>query len=370
MPPLHSRRNFLKQTGGVLAALALPPASGLALPQGPTHGTRQEYRRFLDLPLPAADLRNRAQLTMGRVTTYRLNLHAAPDVDSEIVGHKVMDDLVNILGAAEGPGEMPHNSLWFQVTGGYLYSSFVQPVDQQFNQPMLPSDVNPEHPILLEVTVPYTDVYRRPIETDWRTYRLYYSTTHWAVGVERDEEMRSWYKLRNDRGQGYYYARAEHLRYLPPNELAPISPGRDDKRVEINLTQQTLTAYEGNNAVLHSVVSTGAVFAGERYFVTPAGTFQIWRKRASRHMAGGTPGVDYYNLPGIPWVGYFSGGVALHGTYWHNDYGRQRSHGCVNLTPEHARWLYLWTDPWVPYYEEILDTQAGQQSTPVHVFYE
>ncbi|MCK7483271.1 MAG: L,D-transpeptidase [Candidatus Moduliflexus flocculans] len=56
-----------------------------------------------------------------------------------------------------------------------------------------------------------------------------------------------------------------------------------------------------------------------------------------------------FDLPGVPWVIYIKeNGIALHGTYWHNDYGRPRSHGCINLTPQAAKWLYRWTTPAVP----------------------
>jgi hypothetical protein len=352
-PSLPSRRQFLARAGSALAALALPP-----FPR----------RRDGELPLPTDDAASVAGNSLGRITTSRLNIHAAPDVGSDVVGYYTYDDVVTLYGSAEGPGQMVHNSLWFKVRDGYAYSSFVQPVERRFNQPLLPSYVSEERPTLLEVTMPYASAHTRPERTAYSVYRLYYATTHWAVAVERDEEKRSWYKLRNDRGHGIYYARAEWLRPILAEELAPISRGVPDKRVEINLSTQRLIAYEGEKLVLRTRVSTGAVFGGGRDFRTPAGSFRVWRKRPSRHMQGGTPGVDYFDLPGVPWVSYFTGGIALHGTYWHNDYGRVRSHGCVNLTPQDSRWLYRWTEPAVPSEEEILDVQAGA-GTLVRVSY-
>jgi lipoprotein-anchoring transpeptidase ErfK/SrfK len=351
-----SRRAFLKRTGGVLAALTLPP----------------DPKKRLENLLPADDAASRAQASLGRITTSRLNIHAAPDVNSEITGYRTYDDLITLLGTAEGPGLMSHNRAWFKTHGGHAYSSFVQPVARQLNRPLLPSQVSPEEPALLEVTMPYVSAYRRPEAVGRRIYRLYYATTHWAVAVERDEEKNSWYKLHNDRGRGHYYVRAEQLRPIPPEQLTPISPRIVDKRIEIDLTEQQLTAYEGDTAVLVARVSSGAVFNSSdgvnRDFRTPMGTFRVWRKRASRHMEGGTWGIDYFDLPGVPWVSYFTGGIALHGTYWHNDYGRQRSHGCVNLTPEHARWLFLWTEPEVPADEEVLVAEVAT-GTPVRVFW-
>ncbi len=356
MHQLFSRRDFLKHTGGVLAALTLPPIPG---------GSLDSY-------LPEDDAASREGHSLGRVTAGRLSLHAAPDSRSERTGSRSFDDVMTLYDTARGPGSMAHNTLWFRTRDGYAYSSFVQPVARQLNRPLLPSQASKERPVLLEVTVPYTTVYRQPTAESSRIYRLYYATTHWGVAVERDDKKQSWYKLRNDRGRGHYYARADHLRPFSPADLAPISPGVPDKRIDINLTDQTLTAYEGDEAVLATRVATGAVFSSsdgvDRDFRTPAGLFRVWRKRPSRHMEGGTWGVDYFDLPGVPWVSYFTGGIALHGTYWHNDYGRQRSHGCVNLTPEHARWLYLWTEPTAEPDEEVHAAKAAT-GTLIQVFY-
>jgi lipoprotein-anchoring transpeptidase ErfK/SrfK len=67
-----------------------------------------------------------------------------------------------------------------------------------------------------------------------------------------------------------------------------------------------------------------------------------------------------YDLPGVPWVSYFtSNGVAFHGTYWHNDFGVPHSHGCINLTPEDAKWVYRWTTPAVPPKDYIYSNDNG-----------
>jgi lipoprotein-anchoring transpeptidase ErfK/SrfK len=84
---------------------------------------------------------------------------------------------------------------------------------------------------------------------------------------------------------------------------------------------------------------------------TPAGTHFIWQKRISERMVADTVSddPDFYNLPGVPFVCYFTDNwVATHGTYWHNDYGRPRSHGCVNMSPAAARWVWRWTTPHYP----------------------
>jgi len=353
MSSVCTRRDFLRRSGSALAALALPSLRDSGW----------------NPPLPPDDLISRSQQGLGRVTEARIKVRAAPDHTAEAIGHRVMDELISLFGTAQGPSELAHNPVWFKTNGGYVHSAFIQPVSRRLNWPLRPSQVSGERPALLEVTVPYSDVFRELNAEEEKIWRLYYATTHWAVAVERDEARRRWYKLRNDRGNGFYYARAEHLRPYKPAELVPISPGVPDKRIEVNLTKQHLTAYEGKQAVLTTRVSTGTVIDSsdgvDRDYRTPEGTFHVLKKRASRHMQGGTPGADYYDLPGVPWVTYFTwNGVALHGAYWHNDYGRQRTHGCVNLTPKLARWLYLWTEPAVPAGAEVLQ----RVGTTIHVF--
>jgi lipoprotein-anchoring transpeptidase ErfK/SrfK len=155
----------------------------------------------------------------------------------------------------------------------------------------------------------------------------------------------------DDRKKLAYWGHAEHFRPVLEAELTPIHPEvpADEKWLQVNLAQQWVTAYEAGRPVFQARAATGAVFStGD--FRTPRGSFQTRRKRPSRHMAGGDLAADdRFDLPGVPWVSYFtSSGVSFHGTYWHNDFGRPRSHGCVNLTPQAAKWIYRWTLPHVP----------------------
>ena len=108
--------------------------------------------------------------------------------------------------------------------------------------------------------------------------------------------------------------------------------------IDINLSSQRLTAYQGQTAVFSSLISSGV--AGRR---TPTGRFAVRTKISSQRMVG--PG---YNLPGVPWVMYFAGANAIHGTYWHNNFGRPMSHGCVNMRTADAQWLYNWSSIGTP----------------------
>lgn len=111
---------------------------------------------------------------------------------------------------------------------------------------------------------------------------------------------------------------------------AASSSGGYGRWIDISLNQQTLTAYEGDTAVFSTLVSTGSTFP------TPVGTYSILYKLPSQRMTG--PG---YDLPNVPWVMYFTNrGHAIHGAYWHNNFGYPMSHGCVNMRPDEAQWLY------------------------------
>lgn len=118
---------------------------------------------------------------------------------------------------------------------------------------------------------------------------------------------------------------------------APAAPTAG-RWIDVNLSTQRLTAYQGNTAVFSTLISSGV--AGHR---TPVGRFAIRTKIRSQRMVG--PG---YNLPNVPWVMYFAGANALHGTYWHNNFGRPMSHGCINLRIPDAQWLYNWASIGTP----------------------
>jgi lipoprotein-anchoring transpeptidase ErfK/SrfK len=106
----------------------------------------------------------------------------------------------------------------------------------------------------------------------------------------------------------------------------------------VDLSEQTLVAYEGEVEIFRTTVSTGAARTP-----TVTGRFRIYHKLLSQTMSG--PG---YVQPDVPYVMYFYGAYSLHGAYWHNDFGRARSHGCVNLRVAEAKWLFEWADPPLP----------------------
>jgi len=123
--------------------------------------------------------------------------------------------------------------------------------------------------------------------------------------------------------------------YIPPTPGAkPVyaSSGNGSRWIDVDLTHQSVYAYEGDVIVNSFIVSTGT-------WATPTvtGQYNIYVKYRSAKMSG--PG---YYLPNVPYIMYFYGGYGLHGTYWHNNFGTPMSHGCVNLRTEDAEWLFNW----------------------------
>ncbi len=120
----------------------------------------------------------------------------------------------------------------------------------------------------------------------------------------------------------------------------PADIGASDKWIEVNLYEQTLAAYEGDRMVYATLVSSGLP-----QWPTRPGLFHIWAKVRSDKMSGAEGYPDYYYLNDVPWIMYFDQAIALHGAYWHDRFGAPHSHGCVNLAPSDAQWLFDWATP-------------------------
>lgn len=120
----------------------------------------------------------------------------------------------------------------------------------------------------------------------------------------------------------------------------PDGVGPNDKWIDVNTFEQTLTAYEGDRMVYATLVSSGLP-----YWATDPGLFRVYAKVKMAKMSGRDGLPDYYFLEDVPFAMYFNRDMALHGAYWHDKFGFKHSHGCVNLPPADAEWLYNWTTP-------------------------
>jgi hypothetical protein len=147
----------------------------------------------------------------------------------------------------------------------------------------------------------------------------------------------------------------------PPPEVAG-----DERWIDVHIGSQTLVAYQGARPVFATLVSTGRPGAAS---ATPIGTFRIWVKLAEDTMDDleRTDQESNYAIEAVPWVQYFSEGIALHAAFWHDDFGRRRSHGCVNLSPRDARHLFGLTTPSLPPGWDAILTTELQRGTLVRV---
>jgi len=292
-----------------------------------------------------------------RIATTSVSVYSRPDDTSRIVHTRYRDELLHVyypVVSEFGPG---YNPLWYRVWGGYIHSARLQQVKTRLNSVMAKA---PEKPQLAQITVPFTRaMHLNPVRKTWEpVYRLYYDSTHWIVGIEEGPDGEPWYKLQDELFDTlyHYHVPAVHVRPIPDEELAPISPDGppEKKRIEVSIAMQTLKAYEGDNLVFETKISSGMPDSrpnppGGIPTDTPRGTFNVQSKMPSKHMGDGavTSDLEAYELPGVPWTCFFEPvtGVATHGTYWHRNYGVPMSHGCVNMTPEESLWIFRWTTP-------------------------
>jgi lipoprotein-anchoring transpeptidase ErfK/SrfK len=313
-----SRRDFLKLSTLALSGLAFSPFV-------------PEFNEFDDSQL-------------GRVTISSVSVYSQPSDKSRIVGQWFKDEIVHLYEQVTAD-EPEYNPVWYRVWGGYLHRAHIQKVRVLYNQPLsfIPEDARR----LAEVTVPFTLPWRFTKTYGWQQlkFNLYYQTVCWIEAVEEGPDGQPWYWI-YDEEAGSYQIRAIHLRPIPDDELTPLSPEvpAEEKRIEVNLSTQTLMAYEYGNTVLETKISSG--LPGKTS--TSRGRFDIDPKTASKHMGNGNlfAGVEDYELPGVPWTSFFTGdGQAFHGTYWHDNFGTPMSHGCVNMRTEEAKWLFRWSTP-------------------------
>ncbi len=300
----------------------------------------------------------------GRIFKNGTASYSEPSATSKIITLHNFNDVLDLKDIVISNGDQPTHELWYRLDdGSFLNAHDFQPVKYQLNAPR-EEKINPGG-ILAEITVPFTDAWNSSANGKKPNQVFFYGSTHWIYdkGVERSTNN-PYYLVKEDRWNDAYYINATHMRIIPEEELLPISEliPLDGKRILISLQQQVMTAYEKNEPVFMSELASGQL-TGSKNLTTPAGEYMVNYKRPSRHMAHsdrmGSNGDELY---GVPWVSYFTDtGIAFHGTYWHNNFTRPRSHGCINLPIAAANWVYRWTQPVVPPREQKFVSQYGTQ---------
>jgi lipoprotein-anchoring transpeptidase ErfK/SrfK len=362
-----SRREFLTISALSVGVLAARP-----------------FARIFSLPeFPQSEL-------LGRVTKGFIDIKSRPDHASQTLGQAYEDTVLPWYREVNSSQKevVFSNQRWVETPEGFLYAPLLQPVRNLPNNPVtvLP-DSSLGQGMWVEVTVPYVDTIfvTEPTEDSWVSVRvdegmpvrLYYSQVFWVDRIRTTDSGQVQYRVNPNYygGIDMLWADARAFRPISEDELSPINPQAENKRivVDAHANHQKLSCYEGDHEVYFCRVSTGAKY--DMYgnvvdtWATPVGQHWITRKYISLQMSGGTTGAGY-DLPGIGWSTIFAtGGVAIHSTFWHNNFGDTMSHGCVNVTPEDAKWIFRWSQPTVRYDPGSSDsTVSGELSTSVQVF--
>ena len=291
------------------------------------------------------------------------------------VGFWNRDDLVHVYEevVSDDP-KFATNPIWYRVWGGYMWRANLQPVKTLLNVPLtlIPDGTR----VLAEVTVPFTEPWKRdkssPSGWNQLGWRLYYESTHWIDAIEDGPDGQPWYRIWDHIASFPYYVPAMHLRLIPSEDINLINPNVpwDQKRIEVNLTTQTLTAYEYDADVFQTTIASG--IPSGNHTTTPQGDFNIMEKLPSEHMglANIYAQVDDYILAGVPWTSYFTKfGHAFHGTYWHDNFGTPMSHGCVNMRTADAKWLFLWANWLHPQIQDGISRDNQGHGTAVNIHY-
>lgn len=345
-----SRRDFLKLAGLGAGAMALRPFSDV-------------------LHAPVSDFPKAEHL--GRLTN-TLELRSAPRVDYAPIKKVYEDTVVEWVREVNAQTRDLNvvNQRWVETPEGFLYGTYVQPVKNRPNEPL--KDIpGGKAGFWAEVTVPYVDMVmdNPPPRSPWakglidagRNPRLYYSQVVWIDHIKTGDNGQVLYRFNENGGRsegvtggGYgdvFWVDGRGLRALTTADISPIHPDvdPDTKKVLVNLTYQTLSCFEEGREVYFCRCSTGGQWdaSGNKVdaWSTNPGDHITWRKALSIHMSAGTA-QEGYDTPAVSWTNLFDGvGIAIHAAFWHNGFGEARSHGCVNVSAEDAKWIFRWTMP-------------------------
>ncbi len=359
-----SRRDFLKIAGAGLGAL--------------TSFAFNPYRRvnFEYLSSPKRLPQFPGSAIIGRVVENGIDVRSQPLYDpsdpnlNNTIAQANADDLVEwgrqVVGRVGGGLT---NQRYVETPQGYIYAPVVQPTRNLPNTPV--TEIPAGQPgFWAEVTVPYIDLaHEGAVASPWLQSniayrfppRLYYGQVVWIDQIRTTNgfvEYR-WNEDANGHGYGYgaygefFWADGAGLKILTDADVAPINADVDpsEKKITANLDNQTLSCFEGSTEVYFCRISSGLKYDADgqisNKLATPVGNLLTHWKIISINMTAGTSQAGY-STPAVPWSTLISGdGIAIHGAFWHNAFGERRSHGCINVTPEDAKWIFRWTTPYV-----------------------
>ncbi len=358
-----SRREFLKLSGVGLAGLSALAFNRFRNFDFETLSAPKRLPQFPNSPIigrtvdPGIDLRSSPTNDPGvNNSIAKLPADTLLEWNREVIG--------NVVGGL-------NNQRYVETPQGYVYASVLQPTRNLPNTPI--AEMPAGYPgFWAEVTVPYVDLAHEgnvasPWLQDHIAYnfppRLYYGQVVWIDRIRTTNGFVE-YRWNEDVPHGYgygaygevYWADGAAFKILTDADAAPISPDVDpnDKRITVDLDYQILSCYEGSTEVYFCRISSGiksildpATGEINNKLATPVGNLLTHWKIVSLNMTAGTF-QSGYSTPAVPWSTMISGeGIAIHGAFWHNAFGEKRSHGCINVSPEDAKWIFRWTTPYV-----------------------
>ncbi len=204
----------------------------------------------------------------------------------------------------------------------------------------------------------------------WRSVLPYYLSAQWQP-TNDNLNLTGAYDPTHLQGEfmGRLVRSVQLPQVTPPKTAVLGETDPSNKRIEVDLAQQKVFAYEGDAKVMEFTISSG------KWGRTPTGNFRIAYKTKAQTMSGGSKALrTYYYLPNVQYVQFFgndeipwSKGFSFHGTYWHNNFGTPMSHGCINMRNEDAQQLFYWTTPDIGT-SGTIKVKSPDEGTPVFIF--
>ncbi len=191
----------------------------------------------------------------------------------------------------------------------------------------------------------------------------------WREFIALTGEVRRIQGVRMVAARNGRWARSKDLKTAAKPSKLPSWARKGNKWIDISIVSQTMVLWEGDKPVYATLVSTGRDGLGDpkKTLSTPLGTFRTYQRHVTTTMDSDVAD-SQFELRDVPWVMYFKGGYAIHGAYWHDDFGRSRSHGCVNVAPIDARFTFLWAEPPVPeHWHAAYQNEAFGEGTLIHI---
>lgn len=257
-------------------------------------------------------------------------LYAEPRLDAPLTGDAGTGFIYQSIADAATDAE---GNRWFKVLGGWTPASYVNIVE---GTPFTGMEIHarPQRPFgwMLDTWIlRHEPGGSLPPDGERATLKRYDFIQ--IYGAARADDGWLWYDI----GGGRWVKE----NYLSIVDYASRPEGIEPHEywVAVDLTEQVFAAYEGDRMVYAGLVATGM----DRW-PTREGLFTVWDRHLYAPMSGGEVGDDFYNIEHVPHPMYFDDGISLHGAYWHNGFGRQKSHGCVNMPPRDAEWVYFWSN--------------------------